>query len=464
MALVAAWGETGRAADEEAVLRWLEALPPPDLTAGDGQERATVTAYVPVNDATMPRFRSGGNPSEKQVSAGLSLLPENRSKQARHFPAVRCSNEVAAFRWKASAEPQQIALLSRLVGKVTYLGHSSSPVQCWILNERKAAELVPTWVPTSDQSGQMRLRIPAAGRFEDLVARFQAGQRPTSGIWVGYDRPQPPELPAHHPSCFDPNLIILRQTGGRRFGLETTLQLTRALRDCLIKLWSEVNGGSPEWLTGHAPDGRPTQRDHAGFIPLPHVGREHADGHLLGLAVVMPRNLSAEELGGGFGSILFESATGEPRPIRLVLGKLGVCELELEDRTQRPMALLPETWTGLGTAPSRRWATVTPICLNRHPKTKQPELEIEADVSAACDRIGLNGLAEAVLAAPVSMFVGSPTSRSFPNLQRKSGGSIWHTHAIITFKQPVIGPVLLGAGRYRGYGFCRPLRSEEVFG
>jgi CRISPR-associated protein Csb2 len=66
------------------------------------------------------------------------------------------------------------------------------------------------------------------------------------------------------------------------------------------------------------------------------------------------------------------------------------------------------------------------------------------------------------VAAPVSMFIGCPTARSFPNLQRKAGGNIRHTHAIITFKEPVIGPVLLGAGRYRGYGLCRPQCSGEA--
>ena len=32
----------------------------------------------------------------------------------------------------------------------------------------------------------------------------------------------------------------------------------------------------------------------------------------------------------------------------------------------------------------------------------------------------------------------------------------------VTFKEPVVGPVLLGAGRYRGYGLCRPLHSNEA--
>jgi len=464
MALVAAWGETGRSGVEEQALCWLETLPPPALVASDGQERTAVVAYVPVNDVTMPRLRQGSAASVAQVAAGLSLLPESRQRQARHFPTLRCLDDTVFFLWQTSTEPEQVAALSELAAKVTYLGHSSSPVQCWTLVGNDAEALEPTWIPTQGPRGRIRLRVPTTGRFADLGVRFEAGQRPTSGFWVGYERPQPSPPPEQRHTCFDPSLIVLRQTGGRRFGLETTLSLTRALRDCLIRLWSDTKGGTPlpEWLSGHAPDGRPSQRNHAGFVPLPDVGHEHAEGRLLGLAIVMPQNLSPDDAGGGFGDILWDGVTGEPRSIRLLLGDLGVCELELEDRSGRPIALAPETWTGLGRPPSRRWAAVTPICFNRHPKGEQVELEVERDIAAACERIGCGGLVEAVVAAPVSMFIGCPTARGFPKLQRKSGGDIRHTHAIITFKEPVIGPVLLGAGRYRGYGLCRPLRGHEA--
>jgi CRISPR-associated protein Csb2 len=461
MALVAAWGETGCNGGEERTLRWLETLPPPDLVASDGEERTATTSYVPVNDMAMPRLRSGRAASEKQAAAGLALLPENRPRKARHFPAVRCRDDTVFFLWQAAVDPGQMAALTGLSAKVTYLGHSSSPVQCWTLPAKETAALKPSWVPARAARGDIRLRVPTAGRFQDLCARFRAGQRPTSGIWAGYEQPRP-LASERRCSLFDPSLIMLRQTGGRRFGLETTLSLTRALRDCLIKLWSEAKEGAPapEWLSGHAPDGKPSQHDHAAFIPLPDVGHEHADGHLLGLAVVMPRWLPSNDAASGFGGILWEP-TGEPRPIRLVLGDLGVSELELEDRPSRPVALTPATWSGLGLPPSRRWATVTPICFNRHPKGDS-ELEMESDIAAACERIGFQGLVEAVVPAPVSMFIGCPTARGFPKLRRKSGGSIRHTHAIITFKEPVTGPVLLGAGRYRGYGLCRPLRSNEV--
>lgn len=49
---------------------------------------------------------------------------------------------------------------------------------------------------------------------------------------------------------------------------------------------------------------------------------------------------------------------------------------------------------------------------------------------------------------------------AFPRLRRKDGSERRHTHAILVFDEPVRGPILVGAGRYRGYGFCRPMEGE----
>ena len=50
---------------------------------------------------------------------------------------------------------------------------------------------------------------------------------------------------------------------------------------------------------------------------------------------------------------------------------------------------------------------------------------------------------------------------AFPRLNRKDGSDRRHTHAILVFEEPVRGPILIGAGRYRGYGLCRALEMES---
>jgi CRISPR-associated protein Csb2 len=66
-----------------------------------------------------------------------------------------------------------------------------------------------------------------------------------------------------------------------------------------------------------------------------------------------------------------------------------------------------------------------------------------------------------VIVTQVSAHLGVPPARSFPSLRRKDGGPRLHTHAILIFDQPICGPLMIGAGRYRGYGVCRPMIEPD---
>src|SRR5439155_24185821 len=73
MAMVAAHYQTGAAAAERAALEWLEALDPPLMHAPNGQSRAVVTQFVPVNDKSGPS------------KAMLQSAPIARDRQPRTF-------------------------------------------------------------------------------------------------------------------------------------------------------------------------------------------------------------------------------------------------------------------------------------------------------------------------------------------------------------------------------------------
>ena len=81
-------------------------------------------------------------------------------------------------------------------------------------------------------------------------------------------------------------------------------------------------------------------------------------------------------------------------------------------------------------------------------------------IGQCCARIGLPAPRE-VIVTPVSAHAGVPPVRAFSHLQRKDGSRRRHGHAILVFDEPVCGPVILGAGRYRGYGLCRPLGDSS---
>ncbi|MCZ0942076.1 MAG: type I-U CRISPR-associated protein Csb2 [Gammaproteobacteria bacterium] len=292
---------------------------------------------------------------------------------------------------------------------------------------------------------------------EQFAERFPQGaprqpSRPTPGKWQGYASP-PEEDPSAPHSIFDPRLVVLG-IRGQQVSLPTTLKLTAALRGLLMRECPRQP--PPEWFSGHDGDGRPTKEPHIALAPLPFVGARHADGHILGLALILPRNLAPEDAGKAFNTILHDTTTGLPREHRLFDGQWLECAISLESRERPPLNLTPGVWT----KPSQIWASVTPVALNRHFDGADRWERAAESVKGACEDIGLPRPSE-VLLHPVSLVEGVPHAREFPRIVRKpDGGRRSHAHAVLVFDEPVSGPLLVGAGRFRGYGLCRPLDSK----
>ncbi len=194
------------------------------------------------------------------------------------------------------------------------------------------------------------------------------------------------------------------------------------------------------------------------LAPLPFVGSPHADGRILGLALVLPGGLTPEEAGRCLEPALRNPTTGLPKERRLFDGKWFECTVEIETRERPARNLTSDAWT----TPSTVWASVTPVVLNRHFKGKDKWKQAAESVKDACGHIGLPRPRE-VLLHPVSCVPGVPHAREFPQLARKrDGGRQSHNHALLVFDEPVGGPVLIGAGRFRGYGLCRPTGDRAV--
>ena len=281
--------------------------------------------------------------------------------------------------------------------------------------------------------------------------RSQPPMRPVPGKWQGYDYPQAPPSEAMPHSVFDPGFVVLT-IAGRHPSLPATLRLTTALRGLLMRQCPQQP--PPEWLSGHRASGQATALPHMALVPLAFTGSQHADGRIMGLAVVLPRTLAAQEAGRCFDSILRDPQSGLPREsLRLFDGERIECSISLETRERPPVNLDARTWTKA----SRIWASVTPVALNRHFDGDDQWSRSAESVKDMCEHIGLPRPRE-VLLHPVSLVEGVPHAREFPQLLRKADGSRRrHHHTVAIFDEPVCGPVLLGAGRFRGYGLFRPI-------
>lgn len=445
MALAAAHFECRRdpptAAEEQErrALEWLARQSPPAMKVSEACRRSLVTAYVPVNDTSLSSRISPAELDREKVDGYLKILPNLRSRQDRTFPQVVPEDDVVYLVWrKAKPERETRDALERTCLAVTRVGHSSSLVQMWV--EDNVESIEPNLVPGSP-TPVYRLRTVGEGMLAELEAAFPA-VRPAVNTWEIYGPPAVQEAPLPQ-TVFDPNMIVLRlereESQVRRLSLETTARVMHAFRGAVLAAAAEP---IPEYVSGHREDGSPSQRTHLAFVPLPFVGHRHADGHLLGLAASPPR-----ELGRAERQTCVHAVAGVEV---LLLGRLGRWRLLPERREDPPCTLRPETWT----RPAVRWASVTPVVFDRFSEDSEEKAAI---VATSCERIGLPRPREVTI-THVSRHEGVPRSGDFPPLPAPDGTPRRpYSHVILTFNETVAGPVLIGAGRYRGYGLCRPV-------
>jgi CRISPR-associated protein Csb2 len=221
----------------------------------------------------------------------------------------------------------------------------------------------------------------------------------------------------------------------------------------------------PEWLSGHQPDGRPSLKPHVAFFPLPFVGARYADGHLMGLAMAIPREIDSygetkeDALRRVIGSLLFRE-DGEEKTIRLWRTKgaevLWEWRLKRETGEYPPNTLRTQTWTG----PSAEWGSVTPVVLHHYPKRGRDN-DVEKILFQAFDSAGLPRPV-AMRITPVSVFEGAGHVRSMPEFTEGGEKLCRHqVHVVVRFPSRVEGPVLVGRGRFRGYGLLRPVEVQH---
>jgi CRISPR-associated protein Csb2 len=510
MALVAAWGESGEDTDGKAALRWLESLGPPALRVSmEFWKRTSYTTYVPVNDHCSPISKKG------KTETPLGSLPFGRARNSRYFPAIFPDDPTFYLVWPAvSFDDTYKPAFEQLCGQVTYLGHSSSPVRAWL--EMRAIE--PNLFPT-DGDAPFRLRVFGPGSLEILERRFNRANvddyaqlskriellgaaaksargkqktelktkleeaeallkkchgdkvpqtlRPVPSMWQGYGPAKTEGNATIIDGPFDPGLIVLRQVGGRKFALESCGRIAGAVR---LTLMSRHGDNPPQWLSGHASDGSPSTVRRPAYLPLGFVGREHADGHLLGVAIAVPRdfpedqtNLLYELLGRHEGNNPYDIETGIPFlsiKIRnqILDQSIGILDLELDESNERnpKRNLRPSTWC-IPVEGSTRWVTVTPLVL---PLVPRRALTVEDVIVRACTDAGFPEPI-AVRASLAPLLLGVPHTKSFHFDPRSRRPRRPTTHAEIEFAHPVRGPMIIGAGRYAGFGVCRPIRDEE---
>lgn len=541
-ALVAAWGDVDEpdVAEHEA-LAWLETLAQPTVSCSETHqvaERAGVTVFVPVNDPTaltrdvhgsglatlveaeealvaaegdrgiaraqeamekaLSKVRSdaqragvaSGRESDTVVAAALQVLPENREKQARTFPTVVPQDSTIWISWPAAEPPSaHVAALDRLCGRVARIGHSSTFVACRVETDQPPP---PSFQPKAGTGRFLRVMRPGLlDALDDVFGRTEGSTNgPLPRVQVEYAEgaetgslPEPPLLGGDWFVWAMPTPF--RDSGPAVLRVTRALDLTRAVRGALVQHSVEP---VPEILLGHPPGARRSgvsQRPHAAIVALPNVGHRQSDGSILGVAVVLPKDLLPDERDAVEDAI---RAWGRSNSSTVSFGGAGAPGMRIELGAPRidPAPSIGSPWIDIGAEQrstlrrstwcraSTTWTTVTPVALDRFPgdigsttgSVRDAALaEAAATVARACTYAGLPR--PAIVEVDRSSFLAAvpaaggrrrgasfPTFRAGSSSQQRLG-----LHARIEFAEPVAGPVLLGAGRYLGFGLCTPLRA-----
>jgi len=376
-------------------LRWLESQPPPSLVVPDSVQMNDAITFVPVNYA----------------DSGLDV--DARNKQPRSFPMVWPRGPVKLL-WP-DPQPDVLEALGKITQRISHVGRAESQVLASI----RPGQEPPSHVP--DPAGAISLRVPAEGRFDILEAAFRGGR---------YAPPSPsiPYLRSGEVQHNSPWVELLAVKLRHPLALKRVADVADAFRRAMLSL---LGAAAPAAVHGHRADGVKSI-NHVAWLGLPNLS-PFAQGELLGLGLALPAGMSALDRARTLQAFLALD--------HIVYGGRRVWV----DPPTQATSLASKQWC----RPARRWATVSPVVLDRYPKKGK----------LTAEEILVQGLVATGFPAPKSIKLVETgalgqglTSASF-RLRRP--GRLY-TQAVIEFSSPVKGPVILGAERHFGLGLCLP--------
>ncbi|MEX0887183.1 MAG: type I-U CRISPR-associated protein Csb2 [Phycisphaeraceae bacterium] len=462
-ALVASAGRR-RTDAESAALGWLEAQSAPVIDAPPRCAGTRRRTYVPNNDADQH--------------------PDGASRMLKVVQATHLDDGATLrYSWKVSAaDDAKAGALTSLARRVRALGWGIDMA----IGHGEVVETLPPlgegavrWLPQPSGVPGQALRAPRAGTLAGLDTDHRAAQQRIEGATQTLTGRSAPfdrvayrgehDLPPRPIRVFK----LLNDEGG------TCSFWPTRVRDLAAMLRHQAHHAAKraDWdprtiggyVCGHGDNGGPPPANRLSYLPIPSIGYQYTDGLI--------RRVAIAEAPGGDGRRLEEMAD------RLV-GQWLTCEgrgdsiamlaqAEPDDRVLRYY---------LGSHADRGatvWASVTPVVLpgfnargrrNQHQHRIIPDL-VDGDCSGHARKtrkLVLKTLAEAGISADLVAEVWLQKVPLWPNLPRaeKTDRPAYLQdrppfHVRLRFKQPVHGPITLGAGRFVGLGtFAAPSRGD----
>ena len=424
-ALVAADGtrQASRVTDGHELF-WLEDLPPPAIHAQRDSWHQVLK----------PRFVVAQRGGPAKATHHEYVAREG----ALHRPGVRVAsgNAQVVYRWETET-PDEDTLISlrRRAARVGYLGASDSPVRIRVSTAMPYDFPSDVFVP--DSTGDVRIRVARPGDVLLLDRMFDAwrergasvsrSQFPALLHWAtyrspgGHDRTDRGEVVAW--------LRLRPAVSGRRISALTTL-----FKDAVLSRHQRMHGDPPAVLHGHG--FMRSGYDLARYMALPDAGYPRSRGRIHGLALWLPPESDrVQRRNAQDAAVAIDSLVGRD---------IEVSVEPHEDEEDRPWAANPRRWRG----PSRIWVTALPAI---HERRGVPGL---SEAARWCRHAGLPE--PVAFRSSRTPLIPGAVDLAPVEINRPGRPALPYSHVELRFAEPIAGPVVVGAGRQRGFGLCVP--------
>ena len=434
--------------DGEDEFRWFESIDPPEVLTPETVAAQRLEFFVPNNDADVSKKFERQNRLTSKVARPTRIL--GNSTTVRYLWSIQPKDQAMA---------DKIAHHARLISAVGWgidLAVADAQVvededPAWFAGKRR-------WAPALH--GRV-LRCPAKGTLQDLREVYESFLNRIDGKF--YQSPRRPGVfreVAYRPSgdttprrLYTAFKLIQPNDDTERFASfdpRRAMHVAAWVRGMACELSksgkdSFVEGcDSDQYVAGHVPseskNGPSPPR--FSYLPIPSIGDPHADGRIRRFVVAEP----------------YGSAGVCRRWARETLNLKTLTDNSGQEKAQLLYVQSDNMMTHY-TKKSTVFETVTPVILSGHNDRSYKKTQKLLLKSINHAGFSLDGI-EAIYLQKAPFFPGAfhPRDYALPHhIKEKPHSAI---HARITWKQPIQGPLAIGAGRYFGLGLFAPKHGD----
>ncbi len=364
------------------------------------------------------------------------------SKIIDAFHAISPNEELKVW-WQAELRASEADALHAVARALGYLGRSESACSARMIAGAgpESPSAWPAMHADEHEMVQLLCPTPGVGLGEIAISvtdlRRQRKVLPPGAELTTFAVSEPEEVtawPTTTQAQQRPTLVLMRVRGPARAGFVEAVAVAQALRAAALSRYGRARGeASSPTLSGRAgSDRRTDQHRHAHYLVLPDRSGRRVDR----LVVWCPEGLEPPEL-SALAAIRRLTVRGLSESMDVALAALG------DEGSMNLPAIL---------GPARRWRSLTPFALPRHPKRRQGQL-VDGPEDQIRRELALRGVPE-----PIAVALERGSWHRFRT--HKAGQSRLDRASVfgarLEFSDGVAGPLSLGALSHYGLGLFLP--------